>query len=99
MPAPKAYWIARVTVTDADAYAGYQALAPEAFAKYGARFLARGGTTLTCEGPEWQRQVVIEFESLEAARNCYNSTEYRAAREKRANACRAEIFIIEGAAP
>ena len=46
----KAYWIARVTVTDPVAYSGYQALAPEAFAKYDARFLARGGETVTCEG-------------------------------------------------
>ena len=39
-----AYWIAHVTVTDPEAYAGYQALAPAAFAAHGARFLARGGT-------------------------------------------------------
>ena len=32
-----------MTVTDPDAYAGYQALAPAAFAAHGARFLARGG--------------------------------------------------------
>ncbi|WP_374632520.1 DUF1330 domain-containing protein [Paracoccus sp. (in: a-proteobacteria)] len=99
MAAPKAYWIARVTVTDPDAYAGYQALAPQAFAKYGAKFLARGGRALTCEGPEWQRHVVIEFESLDAARDCYDSPEYRAARQKRAGACHAEIFIVEGTAP
>jgi len=96
MPAPKAYWIARVTVTDPDAYVGYQALAPEAFSKYGAKFLARGGETRTCEGPEWQRQVVIEFDSLETALNCYHSPEYRAAREKRSGACHAEVFIVEG---
>lgn len=92
----KAYWIARVTVTDPDAYAGYQALAPEAFAKHNARFLARGGETVTYEGPEWQRQVVIEFDSLEQARACYTSPEYQAARRKRENACQAEIFIVEG---
>ena len=93
---PKAYWIARVTVTDADAYTGYQALAPAAFAKFNARFLARGGETITCEGPEWQRQVVIEFENLQQARACYASPEYQTAREKRKDACHAEIFIIEG---
>ncbi|WP_346429644.1 DUF1330 domain-containing protein [Paracoccus sp. DMF-8] len=38
-----AYWIAHVTVHDPAAYAGYQALAPKAFAKFGAEFLARGG--------------------------------------------------------
>ncbi len=92
----KAYWIARVTVTDPVAYSGYQALAPEAFAKYDARFLARGGETVTCEGPEWQRQVIIEFDNLAQARACYASAEYQAAREQRKGACRAEIFIVEG---
>ncbi|TKW68841.1 MAG: DUF1330 domain-containing protein [Paracoccus denitrificans] len=92
----KAYWIARVTVTDPEAYASYQALAPKAFAKYRARFLARGGQAITCEGQEWQRQVVIEFDSLDDARACYNSPEYHAAREKRKDACHAEIFIVEG---
>lgn len=99
MAAPRAYWIARVTVTDPEAYAGYQALAPAAFARYGARFLARGGPALSCEGPDWQRHVVIEFDSMEAARACYASPEYQAARAERAHACRAEIFIVEGLAP
>lgn len=93
---PKAYWIARVTITDPKAYAGYQALAPKAFAKYRARFPARGGEAVTCEGQEWERQVVIEFDSLKDARACYDSPEYIAARESRKDACRAEIFIVEG---
>ena len=29
---PKGYWIANVTITDAEAYKGYQAAAPAAFA-------------------------------------------------------------------
>ncbi|WP_152986788.1 DUF1330 domain-containing protein, partial [Pseudovibrio sp. POLY-S9] len=47
---PKAYWIAHVTVTDADAYTNYTHAAPAAFQKYGARFLARGGKTEHLEG-------------------------------------------------
>ena len=60
---PKGYWIAFVTVTDPDTYACYQALAPEAFAKYGARFLVRGGDATPLEGEAWQRHVIVEFES------------------------------------
>lgn len=93
----KAYWIARVTVTDPEAYAGYQALAPAAFARHGAVFLARGGTTECVEGSVWERHVVIEFPSLDAAKACYASPEYTAARAKRRGACTAEIFITEGA--
>lgn len=90
----KAYWIANVTITDPEAYSGYQAIAPQAFARYGARFLARGDA-VTLEGQDWQRRVIIEFDSMEQARACYDSAEYRAARAKRAHACRADIALIE----
>ena len=91
----KGYWIANVTITNHDAYQGYQALAPEAFQKFGARFLARGEAE-TLEGKHWQRRVVIEFDSIEQARACYASDEYRAARAKRQAACIADIALIEG---
>ncbi|AXI41685.1 DUF1330 domain-containing protein [Sulfitobacter sp. SK011] len=96
---PKGYWIAFVTVTDPDAYAGYQHHAPAAFAKYGARFLARGGDAATLEGELWQRHVVIEFDSKEQAVACYNSPEYQSARRHRSNACNANIVIVEGMVP
>ncbi len=92
---PKGYWIANVTVTNPAAYQNYQAIAPEAFRKYGARFLARGEAE-TLEGQHWQRRVIIEFDTLEQARACYASDEYRIARAKRAGACRADIALIEG---
>ncbi|MEM9632490.1 MAG: DUF1330 domain-containing protein [Pseudomonadota bacterium] len=94
---PKAYWIANVTVTDPVAYKDYQTIAPAAFIEFGARFLARGEAE-TLEGQPWQRRVIIEFDSLEQALACYNSPEYRSAREKRAGACEADIAIIEGLA-
>lgn len=92
---PKAYWIANVTITDPEAYAGYQAVAPDAFAEFGARFLARGEAE-TLEGRKWQRRVVIEFESFSQALACYESPMYREARSRRAGACEADIAIIEG---
>ncbi|MGB3279322.1 MAG: DUF1330 domain-containing protein [Pseudorhodobacter sp.] len=96
---PKAYWIAFVSVTDPDAYAGYQQHAPAAFAKYGARFLARGGAADTLEGAEWQRHVVIAFDSKAQALACYNSPEYQAARKHRAGACHANIVVVDGLEP
>jgi uncharacterized protein (DUF1330 family) len=95
----KGYWIAFVTVTDPDAYQGYQQHAPAAFAKYGATFLVRGGDTETLEGSIWQRHVVIEFDSKEQALACYNSSEYQEARAHRSNACNANIVIVEGLEP
>ncbi|GGX59603.1 hypothetical protein GCM10007385_31010 [Tateyamaria omphalii] len=93
---PKGYWIAFVTVTEPDRYASYQAHAPAAFAKYGARFLARGGDATSLEGALYERHVVIEFESKAQALACYNSPEYQAARARRDGACSAEIAIVEG---
>ena len=91
-----AYWIAHVTVLDPAAYAGYQALAPAAFARFGARFVVRGGAADTCEGPEYQRHVVIEFPDLASACACYASAEYQAARAARLGAADAMVVIVEG---
>lgn len=95
----KGYWIAFVTVTDPARYAGYQAHAPAAFARYGARFLARGGAAKTLEGAAFERHVVIEFDSMATALACYRSDEYQTARQHRDAACAANIAIIEGVQP
>lgn len=39
----KAYWVAHVDITDPQAYEAYRAANALPFAKYGARFLVRGG--------------------------------------------------------
>jgi len=92
----KGYWIARVTVTDPDQYKLYAEAAPEAFRKYGAKVLARGGRSQQVEGEGRPRNVVIEFASFDDALACYNSPEYQAARARRANAGEAEIVLVEG---
>ncbi|KAB7614397.1 DUF1330 domain-containing protein [Amylibacter sp. SFDW26] len=93
---PKGYWIAHVTITDAGQYKTYQEIAPKAFQKYDAKFLARGSDAQTLEGDQWQRHVVIEFDSMEQALECYNSTEYKNARALRDGTCKASITIING---
>ena len=93
---PKGYWIAHVTVTDPDQYKHYAAATPEAFKKYGATILARGGAHEQMEGNDRPRNVVIEFPSLQAAIDCYNSPEYQSAKAKRAGAGIAEIVLVEG---
>ncbi len=95
---PKAYWIAHVTVTDPDPYARYAAAATGAFARYGARVLARGGVIESLEGASRPRNVVIEFDDMETALACYNSSEYQAAKEHRQGAGDADIMLLEGVA-
>jgi uncharacterized protein (DUF1330 family) len=92
----KAYWIARVTVIDPDPYKLYAEAAPEAFKRYNARILARGGRFEQLEGDGRPRNVVIEFGSFEDAIACYNSEEYQNARAHRLGAGEAEIVIVEG---
>ncbi len=91
-----AYWIAHVTVTDPERYREYQALGPVAFARFGGRFLARGGEADVMEGPHQARHVVIEFPDLAAARACYASAEYAAARAARAGAAEVALVIVDG---
>ena len=92
----KGYWIGRIDVTDNDAYAKYIEANAEAFKKYGARFVVRGGRFETAEGQSRPRNVVIEFADYETARQCYHSPEYARAMAFRENAAAADIIIIEG---
>ena len=92
----KGYWIARVDVRDAERYKDYVALSKAAFDKFGANFLARGGAFQKLEGQVRGRNVVIEFPSLQAAVDCYNSPEYKAAAAVRQECADAEMVVVEG---
>jgi uncharacterized protein (DUF1330 family) len=92
----KGYWIAHVDMRDPERYKDYVATAKPAFEKYGANFLARGGTTVPLEGKARARNVVIEFPSLQAAKDCYNSPEYQAAKAIRVTVADGEVILVEG---
>jgi uncharacterized protein (DUF1330 family) len=92
-----AYLIIRVAVTDWDRYREYMALTPAALAKYQGRFIARGGESVTLEGPEETRRLAqVEFPSLELAKAFYASPEYQAAKALRDGACEAEFIALDG---
>ena len=93
---PKAYWIARVDVRDPEAYKLYIEAAAPAFARFNAKFLVRGGKIDSLEGQARARNVVIEFDSMEEARACYDSPEYTKARSYRSGASTGEIILVEG---
>jgi uncharacterized protein (DUF1330 family) len=92
-----AYLIADVEVTDPVQYEEYKKLAPPAIAKYGGRYLARGGAHETMEGT-WlpRRLVILEFPDMARARAFYQSPEYAAARAARKNAATGNFVIVEG---
>jgi len=92
-----AYILIRVNVTDWDRYRQYMALTPAALAKYQGCFIARGGKSVTLEGPEESRRLaLVEFPTLELAQAFYASPEYQAAKALRDGACEAEFVALEG---
>jgi uncharacterized protein (DUF1330 family) len=92
-----AYIIARISVSDWEKYKAYVQATPAVIAKYGGKFLSRGGELVTLEGPEeTQRIVLIEFPSLDRAQEFYHSPDYQAARKLRLEAATGQLIAIEG---
>ena len=106
---PKGYWIAHLTIIDPEMQQKYVAANRTAFAKYGAKYIVRGGpvppgfpNTSRCaimQGEFKNRHVVIEFESYEQALACYHSPEYQEAIKFRDKGCKVDILVIEGFEP
>lgn len=92
-----AYVIVDVTVKNPEAYEEYKKLAPPSIAAYGGKYVARGGRTEVLEG-EWspRRLVILEFESVERAREWVNCPEYATARKLRQASADTNMVVIEG---
>ncbi len=82
---------------DPEAFKEYMAIAPQTVIQYGGRHYSRGGQTATLEGPEnTVRNVIIEFDSIEAAEAWYDSPEYQAAKNFRDHpVATCEIYVVE----
>jgi uncharacterized protein (DUF1330 family) len=93
-----AYLIADIEVTDPKRFEAYRPLAAAAILKFGGKYLVRGGAQTPLEGG-WAppRLVIVEFASLEVAKQFYDSPEYRQAREVRKGAARFKLLAVEGA--
>jgi uncharacterized protein (DUF1330 family) len=98
-PAP-GYVIAEVEVTDLDSMRKYGAKVPETMAPFNTHYVIRGGKTTSLEGdPLKGGIVVIAFDSVEKAREWYDSPAYQAIKPIRQSAAKSRIFIAEGVAP
>ena len=93
-----AYVIGEIEVTDPAAYEEYRKRAPAVIAKYGGRYVVRGGKVEPLEGG-WspKRLVVVEFPSMAQAMTWYRSAEYAPLIKLRQKASRAELAMVEGA--
>ena len=92
-----AFVIVEIEVRDPEIYENYKSLVPASVEAYGGRFIARGGTTESLEG-EWapERIVVLEFPSLERARQWWASPEYSDAKAIRMRSARTRMIVTEG---
>jgi uncharacterized protein (DUF1330 family) len=93
-----AYVIVDIDVHDGEGYARYKELAPASIASHGGRYLARGGWTEVLEG-QWtpKRLVILEFPTVERAKEWLHSAEYRDARGLRHKHATSNMVVIEGA--
>jgi len=91
-----AYWIAHVTVNDADAYGEYAKRSTVAIEAHGGEFLARATRTVWLEGNERARNVVVRFPSVDDAERCYQSPAYQEALTYARGASERDLCIIEG---
>ena len=92
-----AYLIADTQITDHQTYDEYKRQVAPLIAKFGGRFLVRGGRHEVLEGSlQVQRLVVIEFPSMEVLKAWYNSPEYAPLLAMRQPAATDHLIAVEG---
>jgi uncharacterized protein (DUF1330 family) len=94
------YVIAEVEVTDPTTLKKYGEKAPQIVADFNGHYVVRGGKAQALEGePPKGYIVVIGFDSVEKAREWYDSPAYAAIRPFRQSSTKSRIFVAEGIAP
>ena len=92
-----AYVIAQLTITDPEGFETYRNMVPATIAKYGCKFVVRGGNVETLEGHlDTQRLVIIEFENAERAKQWWASEDYREAKQLRQRTAKTQLIVVEG---
>ena len=92
-----AYMIDEVETTDEALMAEYRKHTPGLVAKFGGKFIVRGGKTRTLEGG-WKpaRVVVLEFPSYEKAEEFYYGEHYKPILAMRLKAGKSKAIIVDG---
>ncbi len=93
----KGYWVSCYRAVHDQAKLGdYAKLAGPAIEQHGGRFVARGSAAEAYEQGVAGRTVVVEFESVEAAKMARESAEYGAALDALGNGVERDFRIVEG---
>ncbi|PYJ25510.1 MAG: DUF1330 domain-containing protein [Verrucomicrobia bacterium] len=93
-----AYVIVEIDIIDSVGYDEYKKLAGATVEKYGGKYIVRGGRAETLEG-DWnpKRIVVLEFESMQRAKDWLNCDDYREPRKMRHRTAKTNMIVVEGA--
>lgn len=92
-----AYVIARADIKDRDRYQKYLDVTPSIIKKYGGVVIACSENPLTFEGSDENRRIIlIQFSSIEKAKEFYHSPEYQKARKLRTEAATGEMIVVDG---
>jgi uncharacterized protein (DUF1330 family) len=93
-----AYLIADIEVKDAATYDQYRGQVAPTVAKYGGRFVVRGGNPEALEG-QWtpKRVIVLEFPTMDALKRWYHSDEYKPLIALRQKGAAGDIIAVDGA--
>lgn len=92
-----AYVIVEIEITDPVGYEEYKNLAGASVEKYGGKYIIRGGKAEVLEG-NWnpKRLVVLQFESIQRAKEWLNCDEYREPRKMRHRTAKTNMIVVEG---
>jgi uncharacterized protein (DUF1330 family) len=92
-----AYVIVEIDIVDPVGYEEYKKLAGATVEKHGGRYIVRGGPVETLEG-DWnpKRIVILEFESMQRAKEWLNCEEYREPRKMRHRTAKTKMILVEG---
>lgn len=92
-----AYVIVEVEIHDPVEYEEYKQLTPASIAAYDGKFVVRAAHTVALEG-DWnpQRIVVLEFPSVERAKEWWHSEEYAPAKTIRQRTAKTKMLVAEG---
>ncbi|HMG85093.1 MAG TPA: DUF1330 domain-containing protein [Terracidiphilus sp.] len=94
------YVIAEAEITDPAALQDYGKKIVETLAPFNHRYVVSTSKIQALEGDAPKdRVVVIEFDSVQKAREWYDSPAYAAIRPIRQSAAKSRIFIVEGVPP
>jgi uncharacterized protein (DUF1330 family) len=92
-----AYVIVEIEITDPVGYEEYKNLAGATVKKYGGKYIVRGGAAEVLEG-DWKpkRIVILEFESIQRAKEWLHCEEYSEPRKMRHRTAKTNMILVDG---